>query len=189
MPHSQPAKEVAVTEMPELVEYRTIRPDVSLIASAEVGTPEAVVTAMYDAISGPAERDQERDWRRFRALALPGARFLIGHGWDAHGNPVPDLREWDLEGFIADAKRAYRWEGFWEREIWGNTESFGNIAHRFSSYESRVGSEESEPVARGINSIQLVRSGDRWWLASVVWDVESEVQPIPPEYLVSERHA
>ena len=35
---------------------------------------------------------------------------------------------------------------------------------------------------RGINSIQLVRDGKRWWIASVVWDTERPDNPIPADY-------
>ncbi|NIP77825.1 MAG: hypothetical protein GWM90_00925 [Gemmatimonadetes bacterium] len=143
------------------------------------------MTALYDVLSGPAEDARERDWDRLRALVLPGARFLIARWPGEDGRPIQDLREWDVEGFIRDAKLFYSHEGFWEREIWGRTERFGNVAHRFSSYESRVGSEDSEPVGRGVNSFQLVRFGGRWWIASIVWDVEGPDQPIPEGYLGS----
>ena len=172
-----------MAQMPDLQRFRTVQPDTEAAGlTAEFETPEAVVTAMYDSLSGPAEVQQERDWDRFRALALPTARFLICHGWDERGERTPGLREWDLDGFVADAKEGYRAEGFWEREVWGRTERFGGVAHRFSTYESRVGSEQSVPVAYGINSIQLVRFEGRWWIASVVWDHQTAEQLIPSEY-------
>lgn len=173
-----------MADSPELTAYRTVHPDPDVDAGLADGldSPESVVEALYDVLSGPAERERERDWDRLRALCLPGARFLICHGWDEKGRHVPGLREWDVDGFIADARRAYAEDGFWEREIGGRTERFGNLAHRFSAYESRVGSESSEPVGRGINTIQLVRYDGRWWIASVVWDSETPDQPIPPEY-------
>ena len=143
-------------------------------------TPEA---ALYDVLSGPAERERARDWDRLRSLMLPGARFLICHGWDDEGRPTRELREWDIEGFVTDARAIYREQGFWERGIAGRTDRFGAVAHRFSSCESRVGSEASEPVGRGVNSIQRVRHAGRWWIASVVWDTERLDRPIPEQYL------
>jgi hypothetical protein len=148
----------------------------------ELATPEAVVAALYRILSGPAELERERDWDALRALVLPGARFLIARWPDDEGVHVEDLREWDVEGFIRDARRFYREDGFWEQELWGRTERFGNVAHRFSSYESRVGREDDDPIGRGVNSFQLVRFRDRWWIASIVWDVEGPDQPIPPAY-------
>ena len=172
-----------MADMPELREFEVVSPAPKAAALREqFQSPESVVAAMYDLLSGPAESERERDWDRFKGLALPSARWLICHGWDADGNKTPGLREWDTEGFVADARKAYQFSGFWEQEIWGRTERFGNIAHRFSTYESRVGSKESEPVGRGINSVQLAWADGRWWIASVVWDSESPVQPIPSRY-------
>jgi hypothetical protein len=168
--------------VPQVKAFRVVRPAASVVRADGLDTPDAVVAALYDVLSGPAERVRERDWDLFRDLALPGARFIICRWPDGTGQPVPDLREWDVEGFIADARIAYAEEGFWEREIAGRTEIFGNVAHRFSSYESRVGTVESEPVGRGINSLQLVRWAGRWWISSIAWDVEGPDQPLPPDY-------
>ncbi len=69
-----------------------------------------------------------------------------------------------------------------DREVWRRTERFGNVAHVFSTYESRVGSPDGDPVAAGINSVQLVRSNGRWWIAGIAWDVETATNPIPEGY-------
>src|ERR1700721_2508520 len=39
---------------------------------ADVSSPDAILAATYDVISGPAGK---RDWDRFRSLFLPGARL------------------------------------------------------------------------------------------------------------------
>jgi hypothetical protein len=72
-------------------------------------------------------------------------------------------------------------EGFFESEIHRRVERFGAVAHVFSTYESRHARDE-KPFVRGINSIQLVRDGKRWWIASVVWDTERPDNPIPADY-------
>jgi hypothetical protein len=41
----------------------------------------------------------------------------------------------------------------------------------FSSYESRR-SLTDKPFERGINSIQLLNDGKRWWVLSIFWDTE-----------------
>ena len=60
------------------------------------------------------------------------------------------------------------------------------MAHAFSTYESSVGTEDSDPEMRGINSIQLFHDGSRWWVVSVFWDSERDDQPIPTEYISSD---
>jgi len=77
--------------------------------------------------------------------------------------------------------------GFFEREISRRTDCFGNICQVFSTYESRHSATDATPFQRGINSIQLLRDGNRWWIASVVWDVERADNPIPAAYLPSAK--
>ena len=73
---------------------------------------------------------------------------------------------------------------FWEIEIGHKAERFGNIAHVFSTYEGRMRDENSEkPDLRGINSIQLLHDGTRWWVMSVFWQHENPDHPLPEEYI------
>jgi hypothetical protein len=149
----------------------------------DVRSPEALVRSLYECISGPAESEREREWDRLRSLALPDIRFVLVRWQGEVGEEEQVLRGWDLEGFIATAKYFYRESAFYERELWHRTERFGNIAHVLSTYESRLGPDDPEPIMRGINSIQAVRDDRRWWIASVVWDLERPENPIPTEYL------
>lgn len=71
--------------------------------------------------------------------------------------------------------------GFREREIARRAERFGHIAHVFSTYERGM---ETEPtVVLGINSIQLLNDGTRWWVVSVSWEAERPDNPLPGRYL------
>jgi hypothetical protein len=36
---------------------------------------------------------------------------------------------------------------------------------------------------RGINSIQLLNDGERWWVINIYWTQESDEKAIPEEYL------
>lgn len=152
---------------------------VAVTRSGDATSPEALVSALYDVISGPA--DQARDWDRFRALFEPGVRFLICRGDVDEGQPARG--EWDIEEFVEAASAEYAKDGFWEREVHSRTEAFGGIAHVWSTYESRVGSPDSPPAARGINSVQCVRHDDRLWIAHLVFDFEDAGTPIPARYL------
>ena len=64
-----------------------------------------------------------------------------------------------------------------------SSDCFGNVCQVFSTYESRRAPSDEKPFMRGINSIQLVNDGKRWWVASVVWDTEKPDKPIPAQYL------
>lgn len=148
----------------------------------DVVSPDAIVQAVYASISGPAEAEQERDWDRLRSLFLPDARFVLVRWQSPDGEEGEVLRSWDVEGFIETAKGFYQESAFYEREVARRVDRFGNMAHVFSTYESRVDSRDSEPVSRGINSVQVVFAEDRWWIAHLVWDVERPDNPIPQDY-------
>jgi hypothetical protein len=147
--------------------------------AADVASPEAIVLALYDTISGP--RDTERDWDRLRSLFDPRARFLIGRWLADPEEPRDAVYEWDLESFVAEGRQYWLEHGFWESQLAARVEAYGNVAQVFSSYESREGSEDAEPVGRGVNSIQLLRHAGRWWILSIAWDVETPEVPIPAD--------
>jgi hypothetical protein len=53
----------------------------------------------------------------------------------------------------------------------------------WSTYESRHTLDDEKPFARGINSFQLLKDGDRYWVVNIFWDAESPTKPIPAKYL------
>ncbi len=73
-------------------------------------------------------------------------------------------------------------KSFSEREIAERTEIFGNIAHRFSTYEARFDPDDAEPLTVGINSIQLVKVGESWLVSCLVWNDERDGRKIPEKY-------
>lgn len=145
--------------------------------AADVSSPDAIVAALYDVISGPA--GQKRDWDRFRSLFTTGAR-LIPTGTRPDGTRT--VRVLTPDDYAAQAGRLEEM-GFFEREIWNRTEQFGNVAHVFSTYESRRTAADPTPFSRGINSIQLMHDGARWWVVTIFWDSERSNNPIPGKYL------
>lgn len=144
----------------------------------DVGSIDSILGALYDVISGPA--GQKRDWNRMRSLFIPGAR-LIPTGKRPSGES--GARVLDVEGYISNAGPYLEKNGFFEREIARRTESFGNIAHVFSTYDSRHNADDAKPFSRGINSIQLVFEDKRWWVVTIFWDAETPDKPIPGKYL------
>lgn len=149
-----------------------------LEASVPAPTPKdvrsigALMIAIYDVISGPAG---DRDWNRFRSLMLPQAR-LTESTVDEHGKHVVQL--WSVDEFIATTKPLFAANPFYEHAIVNRVERFGNVAQVFTSYASR--SEPSgTPFQRGINSMQLVYDGKRWWVLSILWDIDRPGNALP----------
>ena len=88
---------------------------------------------------------------------------------------------WNVEEFVRDAGEVFSKEAFYEKATVNRPESFGNITQVFSSYESRH-SPTDQPFERGINSIQLLNDGTRWWVLSILWDTERAGNPLPAEF-------
>src|SRR5439155_27113187 len=118
---------------------------------ADVESIEAIVAAAYDVISGPAGK--RRDWKRERSLFISGAR-LIPTAVDAGRNDVDfALQVFDLDAYIARVEPYFATNGFYEKEVARRVERFGQIAHVWSTYESRHDPNDAKPSMRGINSI------------------------------------
>lgn len=149
-------------------------------AAADVESVDAIVAALYDVISGGM--GQARNWNRMRSLFVPGGKLMPTI-------PRPDssigMRMLSVNDYIAGSGPQLERVGFREREIARRVEQFGHIAHVWSTYEGRV--ETDSTVIRGINSIQLMNDGTRWWVVSVFWEAERPNLPLPPRYLRNEQ--
>lgn len=144
----------------------------------DVASMDAILAALYDVISGPAGK--KRDWNRMRSLFLPEGR-LMAVGPKKEGGF--GYRVMDVDGYIKSSGNYLETNGFFEREVARVVEQFGEIAHVFSTYEARNKAEEAKPFMRGINSIQLMNDGKRWWIVSVYWEAERADNPLPDKYL------
>lgn len=150
-------------------------PAARLANPADVSSLDGIIAALYASISGP--KDAPRDWDRLRTLMGPGARF-IPTGQNREGKA--SLRNWSVEEYIAAAGPGLMKDGFFEREIGRRMDRFGHVVHAMSVYDSRL-TPEQQPFQRGINSIQLFDSGERWYILSVMWDSERADNPIPAD--------
>ena len=152
--------------------------------SADVATLEGIVHAVYDVISG--DSGQARNWDRMRSLFAPGARLIpTFRRRDGSGYAIRPL---SVDEYIQAASPAFARQGFYEREVARRSETFGQMVHLFSTYESRHRPGDPQPFERGINSFQLYNDGHRWWIVTIFWQGESQGAPIPERYLVSENH-
>lgn len=142
----------------------------------DLSTPESTVAAVYDAISGPAG---ERNWARLRNICLPEVHFIVT-GVDKEGKAFH--RVLTIDDYQQRATPMMMKEGFYERGIASRTVHYGHIAHVFTTYESRH-EPDAKPFARGINSMQLLSDGKRWYIVNILWDSETPDQPIPQEFL------
>ena len=177
-PAPAPAAVPSQTPQPPSVSA-PITPVSPAASSPDVATVDSTIAALYDVISGPAGK---RNWDRFRGLFAPGAR-LIPTGPRQTGEV--GARILTVEDYVQRAGTLFEKEGFFEREVNRRSERFGNIAHAFSTYESRHAKGDAKPFQRGINSIQLMNDGKRWWIITIFWQGEDEKNRLPAMYLRS----
>lgn len=145
----------------------------------DVESPDAILAALYDVISGPA--GEKRDWDRMKSLFIPEGRLMPTSKNPQNGNV--GYRTWTVQEYIDTAGASLEQGGFFEVEIARKSEQYGTIMHVFSTYESRRKEDDKEPFARGINSIQLLQGKDRWFIVSVFWMGENAEFPLPEKYL------
>ncbi len=148
----------------------------------DVSSMDAILAALYDVISGPAGK--KRDWDRMRSLFIPEGR-LMAVGPKKEGGF--GYRVMDVDGYIKASGNYLETNGFFEREVSRVVERFGEIAHVFSTYEARNKAEDPKPFMRGINSIQLLYDGKRWWIVSVYWEAETATNQLPEKYLKTKK--
>lgn len=137
-------------------------------ADADRAAIAAVLRAFFAAFtSGPAV---ETGLEALRAAFLPEAVIVR-----TDGSSQPAV--YDVEGFIAP-RQALLSGGtlldFREWELSGRTDVFGDIAQHFCSF-AKAGIQNGTPFsARGMKTIQLVRTAAGWRISAVAWADEPD---------------
>ena len=139
---------------------------------ADAASVESIVAAFHAAI-GHAP-DAAPDFERLRGIFLyvgmiippkkPGEDFAVG-----------DVDQFAERFAKAAAARKEKGQvrGRIEREIARRTDCFGNVCQVFSTWEARYTALDAGPFERGVCSLQLLRDGKRWWIASATWEIEA----------------
>jgi hypothetical protein len=144
--------------------------------SKDVQSTDAIITALYEVISG--EAGQSRDWDRFKNLFTPDARLIpTSKNKDAkisYASMTPADYVKMFESRVAT--------GFYERELNRLTDAYGTIVHVFSTYETRE-SKDGPVTNRGINSIQLLKTHDRYYIMNIFWCGENTGFLLPDHYM------
>lgn len=144
--------------------------------SNDVKSVDAIMSALYDVISG--EANVSRDWDRFRYLFKPEAK-LIPTRKDDKGEFT--LRAMSPDEYVQMFSSRIA-TGFFERELSRKEEAYGTLVHAFSTYETKE--KKDGPVTnRGINSIQLFKDKNRYYIVNIFWCAESAGFPLPEKYL------
>jgi hypothetical protein len=157
--------------LPAIAQTPAPAPSNPATVPSDVKSIDAILTALYAVISGPAG---DRDWSRFRSLFAPNAR-LTSATKETSDHPA---RLMSADDYANLAGGYFKTHAFYEKAIVNKVDRFGNVVQVFSSYESRNAPNE-KPFARGVNSIQIFYDQNRWWILSILWDEETPTNPLP----------
>ena len=155
---------------PELLAQTATPPAaVSATACPPSATLDQLIVAIDDAVTGPANKDRTC----MRQLFLPTVRLIPV-------NPATGaMRVLTVDDWIAAVAKNGDAQ-VTEHQIKYETETFGRIAHLWSTYTTALA---GKPLDRGINSIQAVFDGQNWKVIEIVWQAENADAPIPAQYL------
>ncbi|NNE68752.1 MAG: hypothetical protein HKN29_00160 [Rhodothermales bacterium] len=142
-------------------------------APEDVETLDGIMRAYYEVVSG-AEGDPA-EWERDKSLHIPEALVVIT---SARGDSVV-FRPISISDWHANSGPV-RARSFYEYEISREVRQHGSTVHVWSTYEWK--SAPDGPVGgRGINSIEMVWDGSRYWITS--WSFDGRGTPVPLEYM------
>ncbi|MFP2926725.1 nuclear transport factor 2 family protein [Pyxidicoccus sp. 3LG] len=144
----------------------------------DVRSIDALLTSLYDVISGPAGK--ARDWQRFRSLFYPGAHMIPVRRAKAGAGPgISPITPDDYAAFGVDF---FNKHAFFEKETHRQVSGYGDLVNVLSAYETRE-SADGPVTAKGVNSLQLVFDGQRWWVLNIAWvDEKTAGIPIPQDF-------
>lgn len=144
--------------------------------TTDVQSVDGIIKALYEVISG--EAGAPRNWDRFKSLFTPDARLI----------PTSKTKEGDISYRIMSPDDYVQMftsriqTGFFEEELHRKVEEYGSIVHVFSTYATRQ-SKDGAVTNRGINSIQLLKTGNRYSIMHIFWCAESMGFTLPEKYL------
>lgn len=140
----------------------------------DFGTVDGVIKGLYQSVSfGPSAGP---DYELMRLLFHPQGRITPPKE-DTNGS----ILSMNVGEFITTFDNMLNAEGIIETggrevELERRTFMYKRTAHVLSSYKFFLA--DKEPVARGVNSFQLVQEVDRWWILHLTWDRAEKGEPM-----------
>ena len=142
----------------------TMNHTINPLAAEEFETLGDVIEAMYRSVSGPV---RGIDLELQNKVFAPNAR-LIRAGVDEEGNvwrqdmSLDDYEE-DTRGFLGSTD-------FYEYETARKVMHCPPFAYVLSEYEAKSDPDSDELILSGVNSIQCLFDGKRWWVQQLTWN-------------------
>jgi hypothetical protein len=136
-------------------------------------TIDALMKASYEVVSG--EKNAKRQWERDNYLHHPKAVYYY---FDKKKQEQVTMT---LPEFHKETDDMVLNTAFYESEINREVRIFGNIAHVWSTYQTKL-EKDGKVARRGINSIQLIFEHNRWYIISWTFSGETDKNIIPKTF-------
>lgn len=142
----------------------------------DVKSVENITQAYYEVISGPI--GEERDFDRLKNLFHPNATFTYSY-WSTAEDKA-NLMEFDFDGYVEKLDYLDK-KGFYEEEISNQVTTYGTLVNVISTYKFWM--EDKTAEGRGVTFYNYFYDGERYWIMSMLWQMESEQFPIPETFI------
>lgn len=139
----------------------------------DVQSIDALMKASYEVVSG--EKGAKRQWERDNYLHHQMAVYSY---FDRGLNKQSTMT---LQEFHRETDEMVFETAFYENEVNREVRVFGNIAHVWSTYETRL-EKNGKVERRGINSVQLIFENNRWYIISWTFFGETDENRIPKTF-------
>jgi hypothetical protein len=136
---------------------------------------ESLIAAFFAAVSFPEGGAPQ--YERIRDLFIPEGLLIKNSGDE------PEIS--DVDAFIAPRQALIdsgRLTSFDEVELAARTETFGNVAHRLSTYEKRGVQDGAAFSAIGVITTQFIATPAGWRMSTMAWDDERAGLVVPEDY-------
>jgi len=137
---------------------------------------DAVLKSLYESISFNV--GGRPDFDGLKSLFADGARLIR--------TDKENITNMSVDDFITSYEEKIdngQIKAFTEYELSRKVDEFGRIVQAFSTYGTKLETDDGVINIRGINSIQLILINDDWKVATILWYPEDEENKIPEEYL------
>lgn len=136
---------------------------------------DALTAAFFRAVS--FSKGDSPDYQSLYQIFIESGQFLKVSASSPEISSVSQFIEPRQRSVLAGELTSFR-----ESETAEITELFGNVAHRWSTYEKSGVSNGLEFTGRGIISMQFIRTADGWRMSCMAWDDERSGLTIPERY-------
>jgi hypothetical protein len=138
--------------------------------------PESLIGELYKTVT--FQPGNLPDWEKVRSMFIENAVVVLR-------TSRTSTSIFNVQGFIDDfvnfiEKSPAKQKGFGERILKMKSVTVGDISHILILYDAQIYGV-TNPPQQGVDSWQLIRRDNRWWIASITNEIISSEVPVPDE--------